>query len=194
MRLLDAAPTVQKMLREEKITEGHGRALLGLNSHEEQECALKIVLDQAYTVRQTEALVRRWKTLNEFELAEPVRDALLKGKIDEHYGQVLAKIPINLQADVLKTILTKQLTIEQVENLVEALLHHPSEDAETEQDQSSTSPEIKAIEQRFEQALGTRVRLRANVRDGKRGGHLVIYYYSDEEFQSLYQRLVGEEF
>ena len=54
---------------------------------------------------------------------------------------------------------------------------------------SPPSPEIKAIEQRFEQALGTRVRLR----NGQKGGHLVIYYYSDEEFQTLYERLIGED-
>lgn len=194
MRLLDAAPAVQKMLLEGKITEGHGRALLGLNTHEEQESALQIVLDQAYTVRQTEALVRRWRVVNEYDFSEPVRDALLAGEIDEVYGQLLAKIPVNSQADVLRTIFAKQLTLEQVKSLVEASVQHPSEDKESGQEPSTLSPEIKAIEQRFEQALGTRVRLRANMRDGKRGGHLVIYYYSDEEFQSLYQRLVGEEF
>jgi hypothetical protein len=31
------------------------------------------------------------------------------------------------------------------------------------------------------------------LRHGRKGGRIVIYYYSDEEFQALYRRLTGEE-
>jgi ParB family chromosome partitioning protein len=51
------------------------------------------------------------------------------------------------------------------------------------------SPEVRALEERFQASLGTRVRLKA----GRSGGRVVIYYYSDEEFQALYQRLTGED-
>jgi ParB family chromosome partitioning protein len=49
-------------------------------------------------------------------------------------------------------------------------------------------PEVRALEERFQESLGTRVNLKA----GRKGGRVIIYYYSDEEFQSLYQRLTGE--
>lgn len=126
MRLLAASAQVQQALLDERITEGHGRALLGLDSAEAQDQALEQVLDKGLSVRETEALVRR---LRQFAGTTPA-----------------AK---------------------------------PDAD----------SPHIRALEERFQESLGTRVR----VRHGRRQGRVIIYYYSDEEFQALYQRLTGEE-
>lgn len=59
LRLLTAARPVQEALLEEIISEGHARALLGLESAAAQEAALKAVLKRELSVRQTEQLVRR---------------------------------------------------------------------------------------------------------------------------------------
>ncbi|MGD2145072.1 MAG: ParB/RepB/Spo0J family partition protein [Anaerolineae bacterium] len=59
LRLLKAARSVQEALLDERITEGHARALLGLEGVEAQEAALNTVLKQGLNVRQTEQLVRR---------------------------------------------------------------------------------------------------------------------------------------
>jgi ParB family chromosome partitioning protein len=59
LRLLNAARSVQEALLAEKISEGHARALLGLERLEAQESALKTALRQGLNVRQTEQLVRR---------------------------------------------------------------------------------------------------------------------------------------
>lgn len=59
LRLLTAARPVREALLEERISEGHARALLGLESSAAQEAALKTVLKQELNVRQTEQLVRR---------------------------------------------------------------------------------------------------------------------------------------
>jgi ParB family chromosome partitioning protein len=59
LRLLTAASAVQEALLEERISEGHARALLGLEKAAAQEAALKTVLKQGLNVRQTEELVRR---------------------------------------------------------------------------------------------------------------------------------------
>jgi ParB family chromosome partitioning protein len=58
LRLLKATRPVQEALLAGKISEGHARALLGLEQAEAQEAALKIVLQRSLNVRQTEALVR----------------------------------------------------------------------------------------------------------------------------------------
>ncbi len=126
MRLLAASAQVQQALLDERITEGHGRALLGLDSAEAQDQALEQVLDKGLSVRDTEALVRRMR---------------------ESTGTTPAAKP------------------------------------------DADSPHIRALEERFQESLGTRVR----VRHGRRQGRVIIYYYSDEEFQALYQRLTGEE-
>jgi ParB family chromosome partitioning protein len=135
MRLLGASPAVQQALLDEEISEGHGRALLGLDTPEAQDMALNIVIENELTVRETEALVRHVR-----ESQDDVADA--------------------------------QAALE-------------DEDAEKE----TPDPQLQALEERFQEALGTRVRLR----HGRKGGRVVIYYYSDEEFHALYRRLTGEE-
>lgn len=126
LRLLQASEAVRGALVEEKITEGHARALLGLSDAEEQDAALGEVVQHALTVRQTEALVQRWREGDKPATKPP----------------------------------------------------------------PSPAPEVKALEERFRESLGTRVRLRP----GRKGnGRVVIYYYSDEEFHALYERLTGEE-
>jgi ParB family chromosome partitioning protein len=59
LRLLKAARAVREALLEERISEGHARALLGLEQDEAQTAALKTVLKRGLNVRQTEELVRR---------------------------------------------------------------------------------------------------------------------------------------
>jgi len=52
----------------------------------------------------------------------------------------------------------------------------------------SPPPEVKALEEQFREALGTKVQLFRS----KRGGRLVIHFYSEEELQALYELIVGE--
>ncbi|MDF1515814.1 MAG: hypothetical protein P1S60_18550, partial [Anaerolineae bacterium] len=189
MRLLDGAPAVQQMLLDKHISEGHGRALLGLSEHSKQEAALEVVISKGMSVRETESLVRRWRLADEGEFSDQVKYALIEGSISETHGEILGRLDVARQADALHIVVSKQLTIEETEALVQALSVNVPQQA-AEKTDASPSPEIKAIEQRFEEALGTRVRLR----NGKKGGNLVIYYYSDEEFQTLYERLVGENY
>ncbi len=59
LRLLKLPPAVQQALVDERITEGHARALLSLPSAQSQEAALDTILKNDLNVRQTEELVRR---------------------------------------------------------------------------------------------------------------------------------------
>lgn len=59
IRLLNLPEPVRKALAEQKISEGHARALLGLTSAVAQVSVLTTILQKDLTVRQTEELVRR---------------------------------------------------------------------------------------------------------------------------------------
>jgi ParB family chromosome partitioning protein len=61
LRLLNLPGGVQKALVDGEITEGHARALLGLTNPRAIESALRTVLFQKMTVRQTEELVNKLK-------------------------------------------------------------------------------------------------------------------------------------
>ena len=61
LRLLKLAPGVQSAIKEGAISMGHGRALLGLDSFNEQEEACIKVIEQGLNVRQTEKLIQQAK-------------------------------------------------------------------------------------------------------------------------------------
>ena len=124
LRLLKATRAVQEALLRDKISEGHARALMGLEQAEAQEAALRMVLKRGLNVRQTEELVRRL-------------------------------LGVRREAKSAREI----------------------------------SPETRALEASFREALGTKVSLTRS----DKGGRVVIYFYSDEELDALYERIVGRE-
>jgi len=59
LRLLKLPEAVQQALVDGRVSEGHARALLALSTPQSMEAAMKIVISQEMTVRQTEELVRK---------------------------------------------------------------------------------------------------------------------------------------
>jgi ParB family chromosome partitioning protein len=120
MRLLDASVAVKQALVDGRISEGHARALLALTSAKAQEALLNQVINLDLSVRQTEALARKYS------------------------GQKPA---------------TKK--------------------------RAGVSADVTDLERRLRSSLGTKVSLK----HGKKGGTVTIYYYSDEELNSLLEKL-----
>lgn len=126
-------------------------------------------------------------TLRLLKAARPVREALLEETISEgHARAILGLEAMEAQAAALKTVLKRDLNVRQTEELVRKLLGHRQE---KRQETRKRSPEVEALETRFRESLGTKVRL--NQKD--EGGRLVIYFYSDEELEALYEQIVGKE-
>lgn len=59
LRLLRLSQNVRKILNEAELTERHARALLKLNTEEEQLKVLQIVVEKDYSVRQTEEYIAK---------------------------------------------------------------------------------------------------------------------------------------
>src|SRR5215217_4439324 len=60
LRLLAAPEQIQQALSAGRISEGHARALLGLQTSADQVAMLEVVIARDLTVRQTEDAVRKW--------------------------------------------------------------------------------------------------------------------------------------
>jgi len=58
LRLLQVSPEIQDAVEDRRISEGHARALAGLDDHAAQDLALGLVEERSLSVRQTEQLVR----------------------------------------------------------------------------------------------------------------------------------------
>ncbi|NPA93232.1 MAG: ParB/RepB/Spo0J family partition protein [Chloroflexi bacterium] len=121
-------------------------------------------------------------TLRLLKLAPEVREALLEGRISEGHARALLGLPTHqAQAAALQTVENLGLTVRQTEALVRRLNGERPEP----KPKAEPSPELRALEERLESALGTKVRLSHS----RKGGALTIYYYSDEELEALLKRL-----
>jgi ParB family chromosome partitioning protein len=116
-------------------------------------------------------------------LASPaVQAAVMEETITEGHARALLGLPRQEDQDaMLRVVIQQGLNVRQVEALVQQFAH-------PQKTKPAPVPEIQALEESFEASLGTRVRLKT----GRKGGRVVIYYYSDEEFRALYERLTGE--
>ena len=117
-------------------------------------------------------------------MADSVQKALFEGLISEGHARCLLALPTpQAQGAALQTILTHDLNVRQAEALVRKLtgLRPPIESKENK------SPEVTSLESRLEKTLGTRVNLKTRGSQGT----IVLYYYSDEELNSLIDRLLG---
>jgi len=125
-------------------------------------------------------------TLRLLKAARPVQEALLEGKISEGHARALLGLDnAEAQEAALKTVLKKELNVRDTEKLVRRLL---GASQEKRQPTRKPSPETRALEARFRESLGTKV----NLKRKDKGGRLVIYFYSEEELEAIYQRIVGE--
>jgi ParB family chromosome partitioning protein len=75
LRLLNLPERARVALEEGRITEGHARAILALESEASQLAVLARVEREGLSVRQTEALVRRWQKGRTVEPPRPRPDA-----------------------------------------------------------------------------------------------------------------------
>lgn len=124
-------------------------------------------------------------TLRLLKLSPAVQLALIEKRISEGHARTLIALPSGqAQSAALQTILSKDLTVRQTEELVRKLTGNKPEQAA----KSPPSPEISALESRLRARLGTRV----HVHQQRKGGSVVIYYYSEEELNSLLDVLLGE--
>ncbi|NLF49912.1 MAG: ParB/RepB/Spo0J family partition protein [Leptolinea sp.] len=117
-------------------------------------------------------------TMRLLKLPEVVQNALLSGDITEGHARALLSLTTpQSQMAVLQTIIRNDLSVRQTEELTKK---YNGEKAPSKP-KPEVPVEVKEIEDRLREHLGTRV----TVNHGKKGGSLVIYYYSNEELNSV---------
>jgi ParB family chromosome partitioning protein len=125
-------------------------------------------------------------TLRLLKLPADVQAALAEEQISEGHARALLALPTSeSQSAALTTIIKHDLNVRQTEELVRKLSGHRPE----KPPKSLPPPEIEAIEDRLRQHLGTRVSLNHR----RKGGTLVIHYYSEEELNALISLIMGDQ-
>ncbi len=127
-------------------------------------------------------------TLRLLDLAAVVQAAIADGNITEGHGRALGGLSPEHQEHVLGAVIEQELSVRQTEELVRRLREpKPPANAEQPEDARVGDPDLERIEEDLRRSLGTKVSLARS----RRGGRIVIEYYSDEELGRLYDRLTG---
>jgi ParB family chromosome partitioning protein len=112
------------------------------------------------------------------DLAPETRDAIIDGRISEGHGRALAALTVaELQRAVLQVVLERHLSVRQTEELVRR-----KRDAGASQRRTALSEDLADLEAQLRGILATKVGI---VRTRK-GGRVVIDFYSDEELDRIY--------
>jgi ParB family chromosome partitioning protein len=127
-------------------------------------------------------------TLRLLELAPSVQAAVGDRRISEGHARALGGLSVDHQDHVLGTVVEQDLSVRQTEELVRRLREpRPAAAAANPEPASTGDPDLERVEEDLRRALGTKVSLARS----RRGGRIVIEYYSDEELGRLYDRLSG---
>ena len=125
-------------------------------------------------------------TLRLLELHQAIQAAIGEGRISEGHGRAIGGLGVDAQPHVLGTVTGQGLSVRQTEELVRRL-REPRERVAAGPIQRHLDPDLERVEEDLRQRLGTKVSLNRS----RRGGRIVIEYYSDEELARLYERLIG---
>jgi ParB family chromosome partitioning protein len=113
------------------------------------------------------------------DLAAETQRAIVEGRITEGHGRALAAITIpELQQAVLAVVLERGLSVRQTEELV----RRKRDEAPAQRQPRAIGHDLQDLEAQLRGMLATKVGI---VRT-RRGGRLVIDFYSDEELDRLY--------
>lgn len=123
-------------------------------------------------------------TLRLLDLAPDVQQALSGGGISEGHARALAGASTATQHQLLEAVVARGLSVRQTEELVRRLGDGP---ARTSTPKKTSDGEIERLEEDLRTALGTKVQIARS----RKGGRIVIEYYSDEELSRLFDRLTG---
>jgi ParB family transcriptional regulator, chromosome partitioning protein len=124
-------------------------------------------------------------TLRLLELDQTVQAAVADGSISEGHARALGGLAPEQQGRLIRTVIEAGLSVRQTEELVRRL-REPRATSLADPNKRS-DPELERVEEDLRRALGTKVTLARS----RRGGRIIIEYYSDEELGQLYDRLIG---
>jgi len=120
-------------------------------------------------------------TMRLLDACAAVKQALVDGRVTEGHARAILGLSAKAQEVLLNQIVNLDLSVRSTE----VLARKYSGQKPATKKKSSSSADVNDLEKRLRSSLGTKVALK----HGKKGGTVTIYYYSDEELDSLIDKL-----
>ena len=124
-------------------------------------------------------------TLRLLDLDERIQAYIVEGRLTEGHGRALGGLPDDQQARVAEIVIERELSTRETEELVRRI-----REPKVEPPVAVVTPrdaDLERVEEDLRRSLGTKVTLAKS----RKGGRIIIEYYSDEELGQLYDRLIG---
>ena len=123
-------------------------------------------------------------TLRTLEAPQILQDALIDGKITEGHLRALLPLTASDTAAALAEVISKGLSVRRAEALARRLAGRKAKhDGRIAR---GVDPEVRARAADLRAALGTKV----EIQKGRKGGRITIEFYSNDDFERLYEQLV----
>jgi ParB family chromosome partitioning protein len=160
-----------------------------LNPIEEAHAYRQLIDDFGFSQEQVAAKVGRARstvanTLRLLDLDPMIQTAVVEGAISEGHARALAGLTPPQQNGLLQAVIARGSSVRQTEELARRLREPRSTVAPAGR---PSDPDAERVEEDLRRALGTKVSLARS----RKGGRIVIEFYSDEELGRLYDRLTG---
>jgi ParB family chromosome partitioning protein len=137
---------------------------------------------EAIAARVGKSRVAVTNTIRLLDASAAVKQALVDGQITEGHARAMLRLSsASAQEELLKKIVTLDLSVRQTEMLARKY----SGQKPLSRRKTSQSADVIDVERRLRSSLGTKVSLK----HGKKGGTVTIYYYSNEDLDSLLEKL-----
>lgn len=162
-----------------------------LNAIEEAE-AYRFLIDQ-YELTQQELAIRVGKdrasianTMRLLNLSSSVKNMVSESQLSRGQAKLLVTISDErLQLKIAKKIVSEKMSVREAEKFINKISKINQKDSELTDDSDVSQKFVKNLSEELQKMLGTKVKI-----DYKKGrGQLSIYYYSEEEFNQLVDRL-----
>jgi ParB family chromosome partitioning protein len=126
-------------------------------------------------------------TLRLLDLDPAVQTALVDARISEGHARAIGGLPVELQPAITRTVIDQQLSVRQAEELVRRVREPRAVAGDAAGSRRDPDPDLERVEDELRRRLGTKVTLARS----RKGGRIIIEFYSDEELGQLYDRLIG---
>lgn len=161
-----------------------------LNPIEEASAFRQLIDDFGLTQESVAARVGRARstvanTLRLLDLDQRLQQLIVEGRLTEGHARAIGGLPREQQARIAEIVVERDLSTRETEELVRRL-REPRVDKPAAAAPARDS-ELERVEEDLRRSLGTKVTLARS----RKGGRIIIEYYSEEELSQLYDRLIG---
>lgn len=165
-----------------------------LNALEEAQAYQQLMHELSLTHEQVATRVGKSRsaisnTMRLLELSDRGQQLLIEGKISEGHARAILGLKITEdQLTALDAVIAGGLSVRQTEELIRQINEKQTTPPPKPVEKPEKSKDTKVFESKLRGALGTKVSLNR----GRKGGKIVIEFFSDEEFESIYGHIVRD--